>query len=152
MEERRQHRPGGELVMQHLAHLILVQVLRLHLSRQTRDQAGWFSALSDPSISSAMGAMHADPARRWTLGELAKEAGMSRSVFAQRFRTRVGQTPIDYLTRWRMMLAGDRLTRTNDQLAKTASSLGYESESAFSTAFRRVMGCSPRRYAAQGRG
>jgi AraC-like DNA-binding protein len=147
MEERQQDRPGAELVMQHLAHLVLVQALRLHLSRQTKDQAGWFSALSDPRISTAMGAMHADPAHRWTLGELAGQAGMSRSVFAQRFRTKVGQTPIEYLTRWRMMLAGDRLTHTNDQLAQTALSLGYESESAFSNAFKRVMGCSPRRYA-----
>ena len=72
---------------------------------------------------------------------------MSRSVFAQRFRARVGQTPIEYLTRWRMTLAGDRLTHTSDQLAQTALSLGYESESAFSTAFKRVMGCSPRLYA-----
>ena len=146
MEERQQDRPGAELVMQHLAHLILVQALRLHLSQQTEGQAGWFSALSDPPISRAMGAMHADPAHRWTLGELAGLAGMSRSVFAQRFRAKVGQTPIEYLTRWRMMLAGDRLTNTSEQLATTALSLGYESESAFSTAFKRVMGCSPRRY------
>ncbi len=147
MEERQQDRPGAELALQYLAHLILVQVLRLHLSRQTSGQAGWFSALSDPPISTAMGVMHADPAHRWTLGELAGRAGMSRSVFAQRFRAKVGQTPIEYLTGWRMMLAGDRLTHTNDQLAKTALSLGYESESAFSNAFKRVMGCSPRRYA-----
>ena len=147
MEERRKDQPGAELVMQHLAHLILVQALRLHLSRQPQGQAGWFSALSDPPISTAMGAMHADLAHRWTLEELAGRAGMSRSVFAQRFRTKVGQTPIEYLTRWRMMLAGDRLTHTNDQLAQTALSFGYVSESAFSTAFKRVMGCSPRRYA-----
>ena len=150
MEEQQQDRPGAELVMQHLAHLLLVQALRLHLSRQTRGQAGWFSALSDPPISTAMGAMHADPAHRWTLEELAGRAGLSRSVFAQRFRTKVGQTPIEYLTRWRMMLAGDRLTSTRDQLAQTALSCGYESESAFGTAFKRVMGCSPRRYAKSG--
>lgn len=147
MEERLQNGPGAALVIQHLAHMMLVQALRLHLSRQTEGQAGWFSALSDPPISAAMGAMHADPAHRWTLGELAGQAGMSRSVFAQRFRAKVGQTPIGYLTRWRMMLAGDRLIHTSDQLAQTALSLGYESESAFSTAFKRVMGCSPRRYA-----
>ena len=147
MEELQQNRPGAELVAQHLAHMMLVQALRLHLSRQADARVGWFFALSDPPISAAMGAMHADPAHRWTLAELASLAGLSRSVFAERFRVKVGETPIEYLTRWRMMLAGDRLTHTGDHLAKTALSLGYESESAFSTAFKRVMGCSPRRYA-----
>ena len=147
VEELQQNRPGAELVAQHLAHMMLVQALRLHLSRQADARVGWFFALSDPPISAAMGAMHADPAHRWTLAELAGLAGLSRSVFAERFRVKVGETPIEYLTRWRMMLAGDRLTHTGDQLAKTALSLGYESESAFSTAFKRVMGCSPRRYA-----
>ena len=146
LEELQQNRPGAELIAQHLAHMMLVQALRLHLSRQTDARAGWFSALSDPPISAALGAMHADPAHRWTLAELAGRAGLSRSVFAQRFRAKVGGTPINYLTRWRMMLAGDRLIHTSDHMTKTALSLGYESESAFSTAFKRVMGCSPRRY------
>ena len=154
MEERQQDRPGAALVMQHLAHLILVQALRLHLFRQgignPQGRASWFAALSDPQVSAAMGIMHADPSRRWTLAELAGHAGMSRSVFAQRFRDRVGQTPMEYLTRWRMMLAGDRLTHTGDALGSTALSLGYGSESAFSTAFKRVMGSSPRRYARDG--
>ena len=150
MEEGQQDRPGSALVMQHLAHMMLVQALRLHLSRRSDGRAGWFSALSDPPISAALGAMHADPAHRWTLAELAGQAGLSRSVFAERFRRKVGETPIEYLTRWRMTLAGDRLTRTGDPLAHTALSLGYESESAFSTAFKRVMGCSPRRYARVG--
>ncbi len=154
MEERLQDRPGAELVMQHLAHLILVQALRLHLCRRgdgdPHDHASWFAALSDPQVSTAMGIMHAEPARRWTLAELAARAGMSRSAFARRFREKVGQTPMEYLTRWRMMLAGDRLTHTGDKLGQTALALGYESESAFSTAFKRVMGSSPRRYARDG--
>ena len=91
--------------------------------------------------------MHADPAHRWTLGELASQAGMSRSIFAQRFREKVGGTPIAYLTRWRMMLAGDRLATCREPLTQTARSFGYESENAFNTAFKRVMGCSARRYA-----
>jgi len=73
-------------------------------------------------------------------------AGMSRSVFAQRFREAVGETPIAYLTRWRMLLAAEQLARGRDSLAETAASLGYESENAFNTAFKRIMGCSPRRY------
>ena len=148
MEELREDRPGASLVSQHLAHMMLeVQALRLHLQQQSAGQVGWFFALSDPRLSAAIGAMHADPAHRWTPGELAARAGMSRSVFAQRLREKVGEAPIEYLARWRMMLAGDRLTTTRDQLAQIAASLGYESESAFSTAFKRVMGCAPRRYA-----
>ena len=91
--------------------------------------------------------MHGDPAHRWTLAELAGRAGQSRSIFAQRFRERVGETPIGYLAQWRMMLAKERLTNGRDTLAIIAHGLGYESENAFNTAFRRVVGCSPRRYA-----
>ena len=94
--------------------------------------------------------MHADPSHRWTLQELAQHAGMSRSVFAQRFRETVGETPLEYLTRWRMLVAGDRLINSRDALAETAFSVGYESESAFSTAFKRVMGVSPRQYGRSG--
>ena len=146
MEELREDRPGAALVAQHLAHMMLVQALRLHLSAQPDGRVGWFFALADPKMSAAIGAMHAAPSHRWTLEELAVRAGMSRSVFAQRFRETVGETPIAYLTRWRMMLAGDRLINTRDPLIQTALSLGYESENAFSTAFKRVMGHSPRRY------
>ncbi len=92
--------------------------------------------------------MHADPAHRWTLAELAKQAGLSRSVFAQRFREQVGGTPIGYLATWRMVLARERLAGGREPLGQIANALGYESENAFSTAFRRVTGCSPRRYAA----
>ena len=91
--------------------------------------------------------MHADPAHRWTLAELAARAGLSRSTFAQRFRERVGETPIGYLAQWRMMLAKDKLTHGRDTLGMIANGLGYESENAFNTAFRRAVGCSPRRYA-----
>ncbi len=146
MVEMREGRPGASLATHHLAHLMLLQALRLYLSRQAGDQVGWFYALADPKLSVAIEAMHTDPAHRWTLGELASRAGMSRSIFAQRFRERVGETPIVYLTRWRMMLAAERLASGRDPLAQTARSLGYESENAFNTAFKRVMGCSPRRY------
>ena len=90
--------------------------------------------------------MHADPAHRWTLEEIATRAALSRTLFAQGFRAKVGETPFSDLTRWRMMLASNRLAGTRDSLAQTARSLGYASENAFNTAFKRVMGCSPRRY------
>jgi AraC-like DNA-binding protein len=146
MKELREGQPGASLIAQHLAHMMLVQALRLHLAGGLKGQVGWFFALADRQISKAMGAMHADPSHRWTLLELAERAGMSRSTFAERFRETVGETPMEYLTRWRMLLASDRLVNSRDALAKTAVSLGYESESAFSTAFKRVMGVSPRQY------
>jgi AraC-like DNA-binding protein len=97
-------------------------------------------------MSAAITAMHADPAHRWTLQELAGHAAMSRSTFALRFKETVGASPMEYLTRWRMLLAGDQLENSSDPISVIALSLGYESESAFSTAFKRVMGCSPRQY------
>jgi AraC-like DNA-binding protein len=146
MHELREGQPGDILVAQHLAHMMLVQALRLHLAEESRNGVGWFFALSDKRLSAAMGAMHGDPAQRWTLQELAQRAGMSRSSFATKFKETVGETPIEYLTRWRMLLAADRLENSSDPVSVIALSLGYESESAFSTAFKRVMGCSPRQF------
>ncbi len=147
MTEMRAGRPGGTLAARHLAHLMLLQAFRLHLARQAIDRVGLLYALADPQLGKAIEAMHADPAYRWTLAELANRAGLSRSIFAQRFRERVGETPIGYLTRWRMMLARDRLTAGREPIGTIARALGYESENAFNTAFRRVIGCTPRRYA-----
>ncbi len=138
--------PGGSLVAQHLAHLMLVQALRLHLAEGVSGGVGWLFALADRQMSAAITAMHESPGHRWTLQELGERAGMSRSIFAQKFKETVGTSPMEYLTRWRMLLAGDRLTNSSDALSAIALSLGYESESAFSAAFKRVMGCSPRQY------
>ena len=140
-------RPGGVLVAQHLAHMVLVQALRLYLSGSAGRHVGWLFALADPQLAAAVGAMHAEPGSRWTLPALANKAGMSRSGFARAFKATVGTSPIEYLTKWRMLLAGTRLAGGNQSVSSVAASLGYESESAFSTAFKRVMGCSPRRYA-----
>jgi AraC-like DNA-binding protein len=142
--EMRARRPGGDLVAEHLAQIMLVQVLRLYLA--SRDTAGWFAALSDRQLSTVLGALHADPARRWTLDELARHAGMSRSSFAERFKRIVGAAPMEYLAQWRMLVAGDRLRHGAETVSAIALSLGYESESAFSTAFKRLMSCSPRQY------
>ena len=139
--------PGGVLVAQHLAHMMLVQALRLYLSGLAGRHVGWLFALTDPQLAAAIGAMHAEPGTRWTLLALANKAGMSRSSFARTFKTTVGTSPLDYLTRWRMLLAGTRLTDGKQLLSSIALSLGYDSESAFSTAFKRVMRCSPREYA-----
>lgn len=147
MQELRDPQPGGFLVAQHLGHLMLLQALRIFLAQRPDGGVGWLYALSDKQIGAALNALHADPARKWTIHCLADIAAMSRSTFALRFKERVGEAPIDYLTRWRMLLAADRLLASRDPIAVIAPSLGYESDSAFSSAFKRVMGCSPRDYA-----
>ena len=145
-QELRDPQPGGFLVAQQLASMILIQVLRLHTEEQAGNGVGWLFALADKEMSAALGAMHEDPARRWTVGELAERACMSRSTFALKFKTTVGTPPLEYLTRWRMLLAGDKLASSGDSVSAIASSFGYESESAISTAYKRVQGCSPRQY------
>jgi AraC-like DNA-binding protein len=146
MQELREPQPGSFLVLQHLAQMMLVQALRAHLAEGLSGGVGWLFALADEQIGPAINALHGDPAHPWTLQELAERVGMSRSGFAQKFKETVGATPIDYLTRWRMLLAGDRLANSTDPISVISLSLGYESESAFSTAFKRIMGCSPRQY------
>jgi AraC-like DNA-binding protein len=146
MQELREPQPGSFLVLQHLAQMMLVQALRAHLAEGLRGGIGWLFALADQEMSVAIYSMHDDPAHPWTLQELAERVGMSRSSFAQKFKETVGESPIGYLTRWRMLLAGDRLANSDDPISVISLSLGYESESAFSTAFKRVMGCSPRQY------
>ncbi|TIS54653.1 MAG: helix-turn-helix transcriptional regulator, partial [Mesorhizobium sp.] len=138
--------PGGFLVAQHLSHMMLVQALRLHMAEGPNGGVGWLFALADKQMGAAIGAMHEDPAHRWTLQELAERAGMSRSNFALKFKEMVGTSAMEYLTRWRMLLAGERLANSSEHTSVIALSLGYESESAFSTAFKRVMGASPRQY------
>jgi AraC-like DNA-binding protein len=146
MLELREPQPGGILVAQQLAYMMLVQALRLHLAEGLSGGVGWLFALADKQMSVAMSAMHDDPAHRWTIQELAERAGMSRSIFALKFKKTVGEPPMEYLTRWRMLLAADRLVNSSEPISVISLSLGYESESAFSTAFKRVMGCSPRQY------
>jgi AraC-like DNA-binding protein len=145
-QELLEPQPGASLVAQDLAHMMLVQALRLHLAEGLRGGVGWLFALADQQMSAAISSMHNDPAHRWTLQELAEHVGMSRSTFALKFKQTVGTSPMEYLTRWRMLLAGDKLTNSSDPISVIALSFGYESESAFSTAFKRVMGCSPRKY------
>jgi len=145
-EEQREAQPGSSLVTEHLAHLMLVQALRLYLAEGAKGGVGWLFALADKQTGAAIDQMHADPAQRWTVQDLAQRVGMSRTAFAVKFKETVGLSPMDYLTRWRMLLASDRLTNSRDSIGAIAVSLGYESESAFGAAFKRVMGCSPRQY------
>ncbi len=145
-EELRDPQPGGSLIAQQLAYMMLIQALRLHLADGATGGVGWLFALADKQMSAAITCIHDDPGHPWTLQKLAERVGMSRSIFALRFKETVGATPMEYLTRWRMLLAGDRLKNSEDSISSIALSLGYESESAFGKAFKRVMGCSPRQY------
>jgi AraC-like DNA-binding protein len=137
-------KPGGVLIAQQLAAMIFIQALRLYGGENTG--VGWLFALSDQQVGTAIKAIHREPARRWTVETLAVEAGMSRASFAARFRQLVNESPIEYLTRWRMLLAGRSLEH-GEPVGMIAHSLGYESESAFRTAFKRVTGSTPRHHA-----
>jgi len=145
-EELSQAQPGGSLVTQHLASMMLIQALRLHLADPTEANQGWLAALADKHLSVVIANMHEKPGHPWTVLSLAESVGMSRAGFARRFRDVVGTGPLEYLTRWRMLLAADQLENSAEGLFSIAKSLGYGSESAFGKAFRRVMGCSPRQY------
>lgn len=145
-QELHEQQPGSFLVAQHLAHMMLIQALRMYLAESPNGGTGWLAALADKQLGLAISAIHSEPARRWSLQELAERACMSRSAFAQKFKDAVGIAPMEYLARWRMLLAAERLENSSDPVSTIALSLGYESESAFSTAFKREMGESPRRY------
>lgn len=146
MGELRAPQPGSTLIASHLAQTLLIEALRLHLAEQPADSKGWLFALADKRTGTAIGAMHAQLARRWTLAELARVGGMSRSTFAARFKKLVGESPMEYLARWRMMVAMDLLATSNTPIAAVAITVGYESESAFGAAFKRTFGHSPRQF------
>jgi AraC-like DNA-binding protein len=148
-EENSDKRPGREVILSHLIEVTLIEMLR-------SQDAAWFPRVStlgglfDPQLAKALAEIHADVGRSWTIAELARRAGMSRSVFARRFSEVVGAAPVEYLLRWRMALAKDALLHGGGTLEEIAAQVGYKSASAFSTAFRQRVGCPPGEYAANG--
>ncbi|TBC17816.1 AraC family transcriptional regulator [Rhizobium ruizarguesonis] len=147
VEERTSDLPGAELASAQLAQLLFIQILRAHLAGAHCAASGWLRALSDPRIAPALRLMHEDPARAWHLEDLAAACAMSRTTFADRFRTVAGVAPLAYLTQWRMRLAEQALRdEAGKSVALIARSVGYTSESAFSNAFKRVAGKSPKSY------
>jgi len=125
---------------------LFVFAIRAYASSSAAPPKGWLAAMSDKHLSKAIQAMHASLDRSWSVASLAREARMSRSAFALKFRTVLGQTPLEYLTRWRMYKAGAMIRSNNKSLAEVASAIGYGSESSFSRVFRRKMGEAPREY------
>jgi AraC-like DNA-binding protein len=147
LDEYASDRPGRETIIQRFLEAMLVEALRWpSLSREALPP-GLIAGLRDAPISVALRAMHSDVGHGWTVAELAKSAGMSRSAFAARFGTTIGCAPMEYLSRWRMSLAQDALSRGGKSLERLAEEIGYESASAFSTAFRRRLGCPPGAFA-----
>jgi AraC family transcriptional regulator, alkane utilization regulator len=136
-------RPGSRCMSDRLAELMLVEALRAYVTETGAEQAGWLGAAQDPLVSRALAAIHATPARAWSMQSLAREAGTSRSVLAERFRAKLGVPPMQYLTRWRLALAAQRLRASDETVASIAASVGYGSEAAFSRAFSRWMGRAP---------
>ncbi|MBZ5715924.1 AraC family transcriptional regulator [Nannocystis pusilla] len=136
------NRPGSEIVLLRMADVLFIQILRAYLARLPEDGGGFLGALRDPSIAAALGAMHRRAEAPWTVASLAKEAGLSRSVFAARFTELVGEPPLGYLTRLRMQNAA-ALLREGAPLAKVSLLTGYSSEASFSHAFRKFSGMAP---------
>jgi AraC-like DNA-binding protein len=134
--------PGQQALLDRLLDVVLVQSLRSWFG-QAEQVPGWFRAMDDPGLGSALRTIHSNPARSWTVGELAAVANLSRSTFARRFAEVVGVPPLQSLTDWRMALAKERLRDTNDGLAAVAASVGYGSEFSFAAAFKRQAGMAP---------
>jgi AraC-like DNA-binding protein len=143
LAEARSPRPGGSGVLAKLAEILFIEVLRLYMGEQQADRTGWLAGVNDRVVGGALRLMHTQPARAWTLEELAREAGTSRSVLAERFQSLLGSPPMQYLTQWRMLLASNLLCRGNASLARVAEQVGYRTDTAFSRAFRREFGAPP---------
>ncbi|WP_413723608.1 AraC family transcriptional regulator [Sodalis sp. RH16] len=146
VRERTAQLPGVGIASSQLAQLMFVQILRVHFSTAGTLAAGWLRALADPRIAPVLRLMHGDPGHPWQLAELARAAAMSRTSFALHFKAVAGVAPLSYLTDWRMRLAGRALRESDVPVAVLARSLGYTSESAFSSAFKRVNGHAPKPY------
>lgn len=141
--ESRMARAGSDTMLTRMAELMFIEVLRHHLEQLPAQDTGWLAGLRDPVAGPALQALHARPAHPWTLAELAHVTASSRSVLAERFAQLVGVPPMRYLARWRFQLAAEQLTRSSAKVAAIAEHVGYESEAAFSRAFKRETGLSP---------
>jgi AraC-like DNA-binding protein len=143
VNEARTGRPGNAAILGRLTELMFVEILREYMQRLPADQGGWLAGLNDPHVGKALRLMHADPARDWTVDDLAREVAVSRSVLAQRFTDLVGETPMRYLANWRMQIAKQMMRDGVHNIQEVATRVGYDSESAFNRAFKRATGSPP---------
>jgi len=146
LREVRDPQAGSTLIAQQIAYTMLIEALRLHVAEGIGKHSGWLAALGDVRLRAALSSIHREPGRAWTLAALAHTAGMSRTAFAQLFKQKVGRSPMEYLTHWRMAMAAKRLRDRKEPISSIASAVGYKSESAFSAAFKRHRGRSPREH------
>ena len=142
--------PGSEVVANRLAEVLFIQVLRAHIASGPERNKGWLRAVFDPQMGTALSAIHDSVNTPWTVESLAEAAGMSRSAFAARFKELLGQTPLEYVTEWRMQKAMQLLQQRDKKLIDVARSVGYQSDAAFSKAFKRVVGANPGEYVKRG--
>jgi AraC-like DNA-binding protein len=138
--------PGAEALLAKLSEALFIETLRRYTSQLPPGQTGWFAGARDPEVGKALALLHAQPARPWTIADLAAAVGSSRSVLAQRFRHYLGEPPIGYLTRWRLQLGSRMLSTTSQSVAEIGAQVGYDSESAFNRAFKRGFGVPPAQF------
>lgn len=143
--------PGSEALLAKLSEVLFVETLRAYIAQLPPGQTGWLGGARDSEVGKVLALMHKSPAHPWTISALAKEAGISRSVLAERFRHYLNQSPMAYLTRWRLQLAAQMLNSTNRSVAQIALEVGYESEPAFNRAFKREFEAPPARFRSQSR-
>jgi len=144
-------RAGGEAVLAKLSEVLFVETLRAYIAHLPPDQTGWLAGARDAEVGKTLALMHRNPAHSWTIASLAREAGVSRSVLAERFRHYLNEPPMAYLTRWRLQLGGQMLSSTSYSVAQIAAEVGYESEAAFNRAFKRQFTVPPARFRSQAR-
>jgi AraC-like DNA-binding protein len=142
-EESRLGRPGADCVLTRLAELMFIEVLRRYLDELPAGQTGWLAGLRDEVVGRVLTLLHGRPGHPWTLPELAREAASSRSSVAKRFTLLVGQPPMQYLAQWRMQVAANLLARSGAKVATIGAEVGYDSEAAFSRAFKKATGLAP---------
>ena len=143
--------PGGEAVLAKLSEVLFVETLRRYVAQWPEGRTGWLAGARDPEVGRTLALMHRRPSHPWSLAELAREAGLSRSVLAERFRNFMREPPMAYLTRWRLQLGARILGSSNRSVADVAAEVGYESEAAFNRAFKRAFGVPPARFRSQTR-
>jgi AraC-like DNA-binding protein len=141
--ESNQRRPGGEAVLERMSEMLFVEVLRRYVDTLPAGQTGWLAGMRDPSVGRVLALLHEKPDTPWTLERLADDAAMSRSTLHERFVHFIGQPPMQYLAQWRMQVAATLLRDTNSKIIEVALGVGYESEAAFSRAFKRAVGVAP---------